>query len=102
MVLFAFEEFQAVADAVRTHLRGLRSGSFTVDRYENEEIHLSIQTSVDDQHCLILGSVSPPDAQLLSTLLLAHTLKKEGASKVTAVLPYMLTPGMIKTSRVKA
>jgi ribose-phosphate pyrophosphokinase len=33
--------------------------------------------------------VSPPDAQLLSTLLLAHTLKKEGASKVTAVLPYM-------------
>jgi len=36
-----------------------------------------------------LGSIAPPDEQLLSTLLLAHTLKKEGARKLTAVLPYL-------------
>ena len=31
----------------------------------------------------------PPDEQLLSVLLLAHTLKKEDAKQVTAVLPYL-------------
>ena len=67
----------------------LGSGTFTVDRFENGEMHLAVQTPINGAHCLILGSISPPDGQLLSTLLLAHTLKKEGAGKVTGVLPYL-------------
>lgn len=89
MVLFACEGFQSVADALRERLRYVKSGVFTVSRFENGELRLDIQTPINGAHCLILGSISPPDAQLLSTLLLAHTLKKEGASKVTAVLPYL-------------
>jgi ribose-phosphate pyrophosphokinase len=89
VVLFACEAFRGVAAALRAHLPELRGGTFTVDRYENGEMHLHIPTRVNTEHCLILGSVSPPDAQLLSTLLLAHTLKKEGAGKVTLVLPYL-------------
>ena len=83
MALFAFDGFHTVTAALQAHLPNLRSGIFTVDRYENGEMHVSIETPVLNKHCLILGSVSPPDAQLLSTLRLAHTLKKEGASKVT-------------------
>ncbi len=89
MVLFTFEAFRTLAAALRAHLPDLRSGTFTLARFENEELHLDIQTPANDEHCLILGSVSPPDVQLLSTLLLAHTLKKEGARKVTAILPYL-------------
>jgi ribose-phosphate pyrophosphokinase len=60
-----------------------------VARYDNGELHISLQTPVKTERCLILGSVAPPDEQLLSVLLLAHTLKKEGAAKVTALLPYL-------------
>jgi len=38
---------------------------------------------------LVLGSIAPPDEQILSLMLLAHTLKKGGAGNVTAVLPYL-------------
>lgn len=38
---------------------------------------------------MVLGSIAPPDEQLLSTLLLADTLRKEGAGKLTALLPYL-------------
>jgi ribose-phosphate pyrophosphokinase len=64
-------------------------GKFCADRFENGELHVEIRTSVAREHCLILGSIAPPDGQLLSVLLLAHTLKKEGAGRVTAILPYL-------------
>jgi ribose-phosphate pyrophosphokinase len=37
----------------------------------------------------MLGSIAPPDNQLLSFALLGHTLKKEGAATLTAILPYL-------------
>ena len=64
-------------------------GRFRAKRFENGELHIEIQTPVAKEHCLILGSIAPPDEQLLSALLLAHTLKKEGARRVTAILPYL-------------
>ena len=39
--------------------------------------------------CGIWGSLAPPDEQLLSVLALAHTLKREGARQVVALLPYL-------------
>lgn len=89
MVLFACEGFPSVAAALQERLSYLKKGAFTVSRFENGEMHLDIQPPINGAHCVILGSISPPDAQLVSTLLLAHTLKKEGARKVTAVLPYL-------------
>ncbi|MBZ5662748.1 MAG: ribose-phosphate pyrophosphokinase-like domain-containing protein, partial [Acidobacteriia bacterium] len=34
-------------------------------------------------------TIAPPDECLLSVTLLAETLKKEGADKITAVFPYL-------------
>ncbi len=42
-----------------------------------------------NEKCIILGTIAPPDEQLLSTLLLSHTLKKEGAHTIIALLPYL-------------
>lgn len=42
-------------------------------------MHIDLETRVLNEDCLILGSIAPPDVQLLWALLLAHTLKKEGA-----------------------
>jgi ribose-phosphate pyrophosphokinase len=89
MILFAFETYAATAAALQSAMGQLQLGRFQVARFENGELHLEVETRGAAEHCVVLGSIAPPDEQLLSTLLLAHTLKKEGASKITAVLPYL-------------
>ncbi|MCR4324430.1 MAG: ribose-phosphate diphosphokinase [Candidatus Curtissbacteria bacterium] len=64
-------------------------GSYETRRFANGEIHISLNTKVNKKPCVIVVSINPPDENLLALLLLAHTLKKEGAQKVAAILPYM-------------
>lgn len=64
-------------------------GSFQIGRFGNGELFASVLTPVRMEHCVLLGSIAPPDERLLSFALLAHTLKKEGCHKVTALLPYL-------------
>jgi len=88
MILFAFEAFQAMGVALAESAH-LMLGRFRAARFENGELHLDLETTVRNENCLVLGSIAPPDEQLLSVLLLVHTLKKEGARRVTALLPYL-------------
>ncbi|MGD1091076.1 MAG: ribose-phosphate pyrophosphokinase-like domain-containing protein [Bryobacteraceae bacterium] len=88
MILFTFEAYQAMAEALEK-ATGLAPGRFRATRFENGELHIDIQTPVENEDCFVLGSVAPPDAQLFSALLLAHTLKKERARRVIAIFPYL-------------
>ncbi len=89
MILFAVEQYADMALELKNSLGRLEPGAFQIARFENGELHAHVETPVTAQSCLVLGSIAPPDEQLLSVLLLAHTLKKEGASQVTAVFPYL-------------
>lgn len=88
MILFSFPGYENIARELR-EAAPVQVARFAVARYANQELHARIEGSVAREHCLILGTVAPPDESLLSILLLAETLKKEGADKVTAVLPYL-------------
>lgn len=88
MILFSFPSYQHLAGELCTSA-SVRAGQFAVSRYENQELHARIEEGVSGEHCVILGSIAPPDELLLSVTLLAHTLKKDGATKVTALLPYL-------------
>jgi ribose-phosphate pyrophosphokinase len=88
MILFSFSAFEHIAQQLRS-IASVQAGRFTVGRYDNQELHASVEGSVSGEHCVILGTIAPPDECLLSVMLLAQTLKKEGADKITAVLPYL-------------
>jgi len=88
MFLFVFPAYAAMGGKLGTSL-GIPLGQFSIDRFPNHELHAVIQTEVANEECLILGTIAPPDEQLLSTLLLSHTLKKEGACAIIALLPYL-------------
>jgi ribose-phosphate pyrophosphokinase len=88
MMLFTFSAYEDIAQQLQT-IPSLQAGRFTVGRYVNQELHASVEGPVSSEHCLILGTIAPPDERLLSVMLLAQTLKKEGADKITAVLPYL-------------
>jgi ribose-phosphate pyrophosphokinase len=64
-------------------------GKYQAQRYTNQEWHINVYDQVKNQTCAILSSFAPPDENLLKTLLLADTLKKEGAKSVATILPYM-------------
>jgi ribose-phosphate pyrophosphokinase len=88
MILFSFPGYETIAQQLRIAAR-LQEGRFEVARYANQELHARVQSSVSGENCLILGTIAPPDECLLSILLLAQTLKKERARKITAILPYL-------------
>ena len=89
MILFAFEQYADIGLVLESTLGQLQRGTFRISRFENGELHVHVEAPVIGQHCVVLGSIAPPDEQLLSALLLAHTLKKEGGRQVSAVLPYL-------------
>jgi ribose-phosphate pyrophosphokinase len=88
VILFASPEFESVASALRERLPQVRPGQYKMGRFDNGELKIDLETSPEGE-CLVLGSIAPPDSRLLSTLLLAHTLRKEGARQVTGIIPYL-------------
>lgn len=88
MILFAFKTQDAMA-GVLAAAPGFQLGRFQTARFENGEVYIRLETRVAGEDCAILGDIGPPDEQMLFTLLLAHTLHKEGARRVSAILPYL-------------
>lgn len=88
MVIFPFQQHKYLVKSLK-ELPERRLGNFTVGRFPNQEIFIRVKANVEGKDCLILGSITPPDENLISFLLLSHTLKKEGTLKITALLPYL-------------
>jgi ribose-phosphate pyrophosphokinase len=89
MLLFAPPEFDSVALALRERIPQLCPGQFQSGRFANGELRIDIETTVKGKRCFVLATIAPPDARLLSTLLLAHTLRKDGALEVVGILLYL-------------
>jgi len=89
MILFAFPEFESMAAGLSKSAPRASAGRFHGRRFDNGELCIDVETPVAGEDCAILGSITPPDGNLFSTLLLAHTLRKEGARRITGVLPYL-------------
>jgi ribose-phosphate pyrophosphokinase len=64
-------------------------GSCSFSRFANGELCVRVADPVRGRLCAVLGSLAPPHEQMLSVLLLAHTLKREGARRVVALLAYL-------------
>ena len=88
MILFRFPSHDYMAEGL-LQLLNLEHGESVVHRFPNQELYITVRARVRGEHCVMLGSITPPDEHLLSVLLLAHTLKKQGARRVTALLPYL-------------
>jgi ribose-phosphate pyrophosphokinase len=88
MIVFSLARHQQLADAL-VAAGGVSPGQWTIERFANQELHVTVQTPVAGRDVVVLGAVDPPDVDLLATSLLAHTLTKEGASSVSAWLPYL-------------
>src|SRR3989344_3912787 len=88
MIIFNQMKYKELArKIVRQKGTGLRLGKFEKHIFPNGEYQLILASNVRNVNCVVLGSVSP-SSNLLDMLLHANLLKKEGARKITAIIPY--------------
>jgi len=87
-MLFSFPGYQQLASALQD-ADGCGLRLFSMARYDNQELHALIPGHLAGERCFILGSIAPPDEQLISFTLLAHTLREHEARQITGILPYL-------------
>ncbi len=86
--LFAFPNYLFVAEQLLS-LPAAQLERFTVGRFPNGELSITLSSPVRHDPCVVIGTIAPPDEQLLALLLLCSTLAGEGAATLLAVLPYL-------------
>ncbi|OCP01810.1 MULTISPECIES: ribose-phosphate pyrophosphokinase [unclassified Ensifer] len=79
---------RALAEAIADHLK-LPLTDCTVERFADQEINVQLHENVRGEDVYILQSTSSPaDGNLMELLILADTLRRSSARRITAVIPY--------------
>ncbi|MGZ4187449.1 MAG: ribose-phosphate diphosphokinase [Solirubrobacteraceae bacterium] len=73
-----------------------------VGRFPNGELHVEVPERVDACRCIVVGSISPPAANLERLTLAAHALRRAGAQQVTAMLPYLAYARQDRAARAES
>jgi ribose-phosphate pyrophosphokinase len=60
-----------------------------VGRFPNGELRVEVPEGTEGHHCTVVGSISPPACNLERLTLVAHAVRRAGAERVTALLPYL-------------
>ena len=88
MILFAFPEYEYLASSLLEEA-DLERGGFSITQFSYGEIGITLESDIVGKECIILGGSAPKETVLEKLLLLAHTLKENGAKKVTILTPYL-------------
>ncbi|MDH7476181.1 MAG: ribose-phosphate pyrophosphokinase [Microgenomates group bacterium] len=88
MKLFTGSSHPDLANEV-AEVSGLPLSQAEVVRFDNSEVKVTIKESVKNQDCLVLQSTcNPTDSSLMELFFFADALKRGGASKIFAFIPY--------------
>jgi ribose-phosphate pyrophosphokinase len=88
ILLYKMPGFEELSETLAGEL-DIKKGSYQLKRFTNNEAQIVINDDVKDSECLVLGTNAPPDQRMIELLFLCHTLKKQGAKKISALLPYL-------------
>lgn len=89
MIVFCLPQHRALLPAELDSGSSPTIGRFRLGRFSDGELWVELDDPVEGRDCTVLGSLAPPDEQMLVTLLLAHTLRRAGARRVVALAPYL-------------
>jgi ribose-phosphate pyrophosphokinase len=85
LVRFALPGFEALLPVAAPG----KSGQLRVGRFANRELWVSVEGEVEGACCLVLGSIAPPDEQMLALAMTTDALTRQGAARVVALVPYL-------------
>lgn len=61
----------------------------TISRFDNGELQVRLPGPVVARDCVLLGTAAPPADRLLELLLVADTVRRDGARSLSGLLPYL-------------
>jgi len=70
-------------------ITGSRLGKRLIERFADQEMRVRLQEPVQGQSVYVVGSNYVPHGNFVELLILINTLKVNGASEVTLVIPYL-------------
>lgn len=86
--LFAGSSNQNLSQKI-AKLSNLDLSKSRLTRFDNSEIKVTIKENVNTQKCVVIQSTSnPTDTHLMELFFFADALKRSGADKIIAVIPY--------------
>jgi ribose-phosphate pyrophosphokinase len=85
--LYHLPEYGPLAHLLR-EAATLDPGTWGMARFANGELSIEL-SEAPALACLVLASLAPPDERMTETLLLCHTLRKEGAGDISLLAPYL-------------
>ncbi len=89
MKLFALPAFRRLAGELAAAVPELELADAAVLRHANGELCVMLPSPVDGRDCAVLGTLQPPERNLCEYLVLCDTLRRGGARRLLAVLPYL-------------
>ncbi len=89
MIVFCLPQHRALLPAELDGGSSPALGRFRLGRFSDGELWVELDDPVEGRDCTVVGSLAPPDEQMLATLLLADTLRRAGARRVIALAPYL-------------
>ena len=89
MIVFCLPSHRALLPAELADASEPALGRWRLGRFPDGELWAELDDPVAGRDCALLGSLAPPDEQTLATLLLADTLRRAGARRILALLPYL-------------
>jgi ribose-phosphate pyrophosphokinase len=86
--LFALDPYREMGRSL-AQLVGLDAWqAYRLRRFANGELQAILECDVALEDCYVLGTVEPPEENLVELSLFSHTLQRNGAAAVWALLPY--------------
>jgi len=85
-LLFTIPKYEKKAKIITRELN-FKPGRAQVGRFLGGDFYIKLQTAVKNKKCYLFGGTI--DDEFIQTLLLAHTLKKESAKEIIAIIPYL-------------
>ncbi|MDD4135656.1 MAG: ribose-phosphate diphosphokinase [Candidatus Shapirobacteria bacterium] len=87
-VIFCMPNFKELGQEI-LKFSNFEQGNFELIRFSNQEFQVLIRSKVDNLPIVFIGTITPPHDQMLEFFLTCHTLRKEGAKKILAIVPYL-------------
>ena len=66
------------------------------------ELHTDVPERVDGRPCVVVGSTSPPAGIFERLTLVAHAVRRAGAERITALLPYLAYARQDRAARTES
>lgn len=87
-IIFCMPNFKELGKEI-LKFSNFEQGNYEMIHFTNQEFQVLIHSKVDNLPAVFVGTIAPPHDQMLEFFLTCHTLRKEGAKKILAIVPYL-------------